>query len=193
MTLLWHPPEKLLMANLRLLRATATNGIFSRLQEEWDQEFGGEDAPPADAYRPMMVHAEEIIACRDGDPKYGIFAVAHCEDGSDIDCAPYEGFVHISHKLPNTSDATLRVLWNLLAPRYQSVEMRSADLARIMTAIVRGALDLSQSHMPARQIKMYLGNSVDREFATTAAAFLETNDASISFAMHRSWLHIQAA
>ena len=46
--------------------------------------------------------------------------------------------------------------------------------------------------MPARQIKMYLGNGVDREFATTVAAFLETKDASISFEVHRSWLHIRA-
>jgi hypothetical protein len=71
------------------------------------------------------------------------------------------------------------------------MDIRAAELARIMTAIVMGAFDLSRTHMPARQIKMYLGNAIDREFATIAAAFLETNDASISFAVHRSWLHIQ--
>jgi hypothetical protein len=166
------------------------NQIFTRLRAEWDTELRLDEAPPTDLYESMMNHAGTIIEQRDGDPKYGIFAVAHCEDGCDVDGPPYEAFVHISHKLPNTSDATLRVLWNLFAPRHQ-MDIRAAELARIMTAIVMGAFDLSRTHMPARQIKMYLGNAIDREFATIAAAFLETNDASISFAVHRSWLHIQ--
>lgn len=181
------------MPILRLLRATKSNQLLNRLRAEWDGELNAsEDAPPIDAYEPMMAHAQAIVDQRDGDKHYGIFAVVHCDDGCEVDRAPYEAFVHIGHKLPNTSDSTLKVLWNLMAPRYQFVDPSAADMARIMTAIVKGAFDLSQSHMPAREIKMYLGNTIDREFATTAAAFFATTDASISFAVRGSWLHIQA-
>jgi hypothetical protein len=182
------------MAILRLLRATKSNGILTRLKAEWDDELGAlEDAPPPDVYEPMMAHADKIVSMPNPDPKYGIFAVAHCNgDDEHTHCAPYEAFVHISHKLPHTSDATLKVLWNLLAPRYQIGEAKPADMARIMSMIVVGAFNLSRTHMPAREIKMFLGNNVDREFATTAAAFLATNDADISFAVRGSWLHIQA-
>lgn len=182
------------MPVLRLLRATKNNNILTRLRAEWDAELAAsEDAPPIDVYEPMMAHADAIVATRDEDARYGIFAVAHCEDGCDTDGPPYEAFVHIGHKLPNTTDATLKVLWNLFAPRYQAGDLSPADMARIMTAIVSGAFELSKSHMPARQIKMYLGNTIDREYATTAAAFLATIDSSISFAVRSNWLHIQAA
>lgn len=39
---------------------------------------------------------------------------------------------------------------------------------------------------------IYLTDNVDREFATTAAAFLATNEADISFAVRGNWLHIHA-
>lgn len=180
------------MAALRLLRATKTNQILDRLRAEWNAQIEAalDDAPPPDAYDPMMDHAQKIIRERDGDRHYGIFAAAHCE--GETDQAPYEAFVHIGHKLPNTSDATLKVLWNLMAPRYQISGPSPADMARIMTTIIMGAFDLSQTHMPARQVKMWLGNGVDREFATAAAAFLATNTPNISFAVRGSWLHIQA-
>ncbi len=133
------------MPVLRLLRATKNNNILTRLRAEWDAELAAsEDAPPIDVYEPMMAHADAIVATRDEDARYGIFAVAHCEDGCDTDGPPYEAFVHIGHKLPNTTDATLKVLWNLFAPRYQAGDLSPADMARIMTAIVSGAFELSK-------------------------------------------------
>jgi hypothetical protein len=173
---------------LAFVRVTVENQIFPTLRDEWNAEMSRDgEGPPQDYYRTMMEHAAGIIERRDNDPKYGIFALIQRDDGGIV--VGHDGFVHISHKLPNTSDATLRVLWNLLAPRHQQ-EIDRAKLARITTAFVVGAFELSQTHMPARQIKIFLGNSIDREYATIAAAFLEQNDASISFAVVGSWLHI---
>jgi hypothetical protein len=45
--------------------------------------------------------------------------------------------------------------------------------------------------MPARKIQIYLGNSIDREFAVMAAAFLERTGEQIAFAIKGSWLHIE--
>ena len=174
---------------LTFVRATNENQIFSLLRKEWDVEMEANgDAPPPGLYGSMMGYASEIIERRDGDPKYGIFALLQCDEDGNV--LSYEAFAHISHKLPNTTDSTLRVLWNLLAPRHQLGERRSDELARIMTAIIAGAFDLSQGNMPAREVKVYLGNAIDREFVTIAALFLETRDASISFAVRGSWLHI---
>jgi hypothetical protein len=174
---------------MSFVRATAKNKIFKALRVEWDAEISGDgEGPPQDYYLAMMEHAAAIIERRDDDPKYGIFALLQSDDDGITLC--HDGFVHISHKLPNTTDSTLRVLWNLLAPRHQQ-KNDAAELARITTAIVIGAFELSQTHMPSRQIKFYLGNSIDREYVTIAAAFLEQRDSSISFAVRGSWLHIE--
>jgi hypothetical protein len=39
---------------------------------------------------------------------------------------------------------------------------------------------------------MFLGNSIDREFAVMAAAFLERNGEQIAFAVKGGWLYISA-
>jgi hypothetical protein len=135
----------------------------------------------------MMRHAETIINERCHGSKYGIFIVAEYIGNDKI--SSNHGFAHISHKLPRTSDATLKILWNLIAPRYQ-YSIDEVQIARIMTTFVGGAFDLSRSHMPARKVQIYLGNSIDREFAVMAAAFLERTGDEIGFAIRGSWLHI---
>ena len=172
---------------LKLVKATTENRIFDALKEEWDAQLRLDGAPPPDFYEPMMRHAETIIDERCYDHKYGIFIVT--ENKVKDERVANHGFAHISHKLPRTSDSTLKILWNLIAPRYQYY-VDEVQIARIMTAFVSGAFDLSRSHMPAHKIQIYLGNSIDREFAVMAAAFLERSGEQIEFAIKGSWLHI---
>ena len=173
---------------LKLVKATGENRIFDALKSEWDAQLRLDDAPPPDFYEPMMRHAQTIIDERCCDFKYGIFIVI--EDNAGNEVLANHGFAHISHKLPRTSDSTLKILWNLIAPRYQ-YSIDEVQIARIMTIFVSGAFDLSRSHMPARKIQIYLGNSIDREFAVMAAAFLERAGEQIAFAIKGSWLHIE--
>lgn len=180
--------ERALGMALKLVKATTENRIFDALKSEWDAQLRLDGAPPPDFYEPMMRHAETIIDERCYDSKYGIFIVAEY-NGSDKVLANH-GFAHISHKLPRTLDSTLKVLWNLIAPRYQ-YGIDEVQIARIMTTFVVGAFDLSRSHLPAHKIQIYLGNSIDREFAVMAAAFLERIGEQIAFAIKGSWLHIE--
>jgi hypothetical protein len=172
---------------LKLVKATTENRMFDALKKEWDAQLSLDGAPPPDFYEPMMRHAETIIYERCYDSKYGIFIVTE-HNGRD-EVLVNHGFAHISHKLPRTSDSTLKILWNLIAPRYQ-YSLDEVQIARIMTTFVGGAFDLSRSHMPAQKIQIYLGNSIDREFAVMAAAFLERMGEQIAFAIKGSWLHI---
>ena len=173
---------------LKLVKATTENRIFDALKKEWDAQLRLEGAPPPDFYEPMMRHAETVIDERCYDSKYGIYIVAE-HNGRD-EVFGNHGFAHISHKLPRTSDSTLKILWNLIAPRYQYT-IDEAQIARIMTTFVSGAFDLSRTHMPAHKVQVYLGNTIDREFAVMAAAFLERAGQPIAFAIKGSWLHIE--
>ncbi len=173
---------------MALKLSKATRPSFDVLRTQWDEQLRMEDAPPLDVYEPMMEHAVSVIENRPNDNNYGIYVIKERRCNHPI---IYHGFTHICYKLPQTSDATLKILWKLLAPRLQ-YECDEVQLARIMMTLVAGAFNLSRSHMPARQIKMYLGNSIDREFAVMAAAFLERSGEQIAFAIRAGWLHISA-
>jgi hypothetical protein len=172
---------------LVLRRATPQNHLFAILKSQWDKELSAEDSPE-EFYRPMMAHAESISKENPPDQRYGIFVLL--EEDEDKQVLTCDGLVHINHAWPKTKDATLRLVWNLVAPRFQYLEDLSEDLARIMTAFITESLRLCGTDMRSRELKVYLGNAIDREYATVAASLLETMDDSVSFSVRGSWLHV---
>ena len=173
---------------LKLKRADAKNSLFAVLKGQWDQQLKDKEDAPVEYYEPMMAHAESISKEDPPDKRYGIFILAEeLDDGEGLTC---EGLVHINHAWPKTKDSTLRLVWNLVAPKYQYEEDLSENLARIMTGFITESLELCGSDMPARELKVYLGNAIDREYAVVAASFLESMDAGMSFSVKGSWLHV---
>jgi hypothetical protein len=173
---------------LKLVRVTAENGLFAILKRQWDQELSDGDAP-VEYYEPMMAHAERISNEHPPDTRYGIFVLVENDDkGQILSC---HGMVHINHAWPKSKDATLRLVWNLISPRYQYLQDLTEDLARIMTGFITESLVLCGTDMPSRELKVYLGNAIDREYAIVAASFLESTDSAISFSVRGSWLHIK--
>jgi hypothetical protein len=83
-------------------------------------------------------------------------------------------------------------VWNLIAPKYQyQDEGLAEDLARIMTGFITESLALCGTDMPSRELKVYLGNAIGKEYAVTAAAAMERMDSQLTFAVNGSWLHIK--
>jgi hypothetical protein len=176
---------------LVLRRATPKNGLFKVMKDEWDQQLKTDEDSPAEYYEPMMAHAEKIAGEHPQDPRYGIFVLVE-QDVNDghVSC---HGMVHINHAWPKSKDATLRLVWNLIAPRYQYGEPNSAALARIMVGFIVESLALCGNDMPSKELKIYLGNAIDREYAAIAASILEVTQPDFGFKIHGAWLHIRVA
>ena len=156
---------------LQLVRATCHNGIFRQVSDQWRApnliEYN-DVLEPEDYFPTMMEHAAKIAEEVPPDRKYGIF----CLVGTQADGTPsYEGIVHVNHKLPNTSAATLRMVWNLLAPKY---DYEGAEaLARITASYVLGGIQLCRADMRSSALQMYLTQMVlDRLYASGAVSFL---------------------
>jgi len=175
---------------LQLIRATPDNGLFDELMAAWTPQLRQDDAP-VEYYTPMLDHARKISGEHPQDPRYGIFVLVE-PNGAGTPAA-FEGIVHVNHAWPKLPDATLRLVWNLIAPHYQYEEVVPERIARIMSGFLTEALKLCGNDMPARHVKMYLGNAVDREYAKVAVGFMELSYPGFSFAVRGNWLHISNA
>lgn len=178
------------MGFLRLVRATRDNGVFRNMKAEWGAQLDASDDAPREYYSPMMEHAERISQEHPQDPKYGIFVLTDEDPGTGK--ISHEAMIHINHAWPKTKDATLRLVWNLVAPRYQFDESPGAKIAAIFTGLLTESLTLSGKDMPSKEVKVYLGNALDREYVTIAASFLGNAYPNFAFEVRGSWLHIKA-
>lgn len=172
-----------------LFRATHGNQLFAALRSEWDTQMAHHDDAPIEYYEPYMAHAEHIAGEQPQDPRYGVFILSE-DDGQGSPTTPYEGLVHVNHKLPNTTANEVRLVWSLVAPRYEIEEYDSAQFARLTSGFLRGAIDLCASEMPAPQLRMFLGNAIDRDHACIVAAMLEERDSSLQASLKGAWLHL---
>ena len=173
------------------MRATPDNGLFGQLKIEWAGQLQSDEDAPIEYYTPMMEHAESISGENPQDSRYGIFVLADIDDdGSVLAC---EGLVHINHAWPKSKDPVLRLVWNLIAPKYQYADDLIEPVARIMTGFITESLKLCWDDMPSRELKIYLGNAIDREYATIAASIMQTTNPDFGFAVHGNWLHISVA
>ena len=59
-----------------------------------------------------------------------------------------------------------------------------------MVSFITESLALCGNDMPSRQLKIYLGNAIDREYARIAASILEVTQSDFMFAVRGGWLHI---
>lgn len=173
-----------------LFRATPENQLFECLKREWDSQMEGQDDAPSESYEPFLNHAAGIANEKPQDAKYGVFILAE-DDGHGEPAPPYEGVVHINHKLPKTSAAELRMVWSLIAPKYQVEPFDPRHFARLTAGFLTGGIHLCGTKMPASRMRMYLGNAIDREHAQIVAAMLEERDNTLSVAVKGSWLHLE--
>ncbi len=85
------------------------------------------------------------------------------------------------------------MVWNLVAPRYAYEEVDVTHIASILTAFLRGGLQLCGNEMRANGLKMYLGNAIDRAFARGLIEAIGTSLPKFEFAISAGWLHISWA
>lgn len=153
---------------------------FALLEKEWaeqcahfEDEFSNYSTPSVDFARTI---SNENPPHQNGgvyklDYGHGASAIVH------INCA----------RLPKTEGKTLRVLWLLLAPRFDYEDVEPKVLATITANLILGAVKLAQSD-GAKQVKIHLGNSIDRAYFSAIAVALATQDIFSDPAIRGQWL-----
>lgn len=157
--------------------------LFQQLEKQWQGDCAayGEDFEEYAA--PAVDHARLISAEDPADGRYGIFALR--EEGQ-FACLLHANWA----RLPKTTGKTVRILWILLAPKYDFEDVKPQEVARITAALIVGALTLARTEMNSAHVKIHIGNMLDRQYVTGIAAGLTTQAVFTEAEVRGNWLHI---
>jgi hypothetical protein len=153
---------------------------FDALEANWGEQCATYGDEFGDYARPYVDLARNYSNESPAHPEYGIFALPE-----------NNGIVHIGRaRLPKTQGQTLRVLWLLLAPRYDYEDVPATKLAELTTALVLGVYLLARnSSLKSDHVKIHLGNSVDRSYFTSIAVALGSQGLFKDIEVKGQWLH----
>jgi hypothetical protein len=165
------------------IRLLHNDGTWAELEKQWSDECKAFDAEIENFARQSLSHARSIASEVEPDPRYGIFGLKL--GGS------YSAIIHANRAgLPGTSGWTLRLLWVLLAPRYDFAEITLEEFAGIAASLVHGAVDIACGEMRCDHIKIHLGNLGDRTFFTGVGESLRLARRISTVKIKGNWLHI---
>ena len=178
------PPD---LPHLRLVRADRAR--FGGLEDQWRMQTEAFGEHFEDFAAPFIDHAREIANGRVNTPAYGIYLL---EGGEG-----YEALAHLNAaRLPGTVGRTLRLLWVLLAPKYDYQDTTPETLSHISTAFIWEPLRLaSEPNNPlgAEHVKIHLNNLTDRSFFVGIASALQGASGLRDVAVRGNWLHLSRA
>lgn len=173
------------MAELALVKATSENGLMARVLAAWDKQAAAHKLPPA-ALDAIRNYEGQLQPGKD----YGVYIV--CQTSRSGGGAPYEGLVHINRAYPKSPKPILRLIWSRLAPKYEWSDDPVTDHARIFSAVIGGALRLSQSELTSSEVKLYLPGHIDRAYGKGLAASLTMMpDMPFDTRVRGNWLHFE--
>lgn len=172
---------------MQLVRVDASNGIFDKIKQQWAgqcDEYGEQ----FDEYAaPSIAHAQEIADGKLCTDKYGIYTL--------VDDAQFELIGHFNlARLPRTAGVTLRVVWVLMAPKYDYADVTPDVLAHVSSGLLAETIMLSKGQtepsMKAEHIKIHLTNIADRRFFAGAAYTLKGSRSLADVEIRGNWLHM---
>lgn len=157
------------------------DGSFELLLNEWERECNYYGEEFSEYAAPHIEHARKICAETPRDPRYGIY-------GIDID-GRHECICHVNvANLPGTTGKTLRVVWVLLAPRYDHGDVSAQAIGALAGDLLNGSLDVAKE-AGATAIKLHLSGIGDYSyFAGVVHGIGRT--IPLEFAIRGNWLHI---
>ncbi|MCA1908928.1 MAG: hypothetical protein LDL39_11265 [Magnetospirillum sp.] len=174
--------------NFSFCRATNENGLFRSLECEWLQQIKKYETGLEEEYEsPYMEHARKIVSETPPDPRYGIFVLTN---DAATDGERHVAMAHVNHAWPGTSHATLRMVWIVLAPRFDFEDVSPDVVGDVVAAFLYKGIALCEKEMLSEAMKMHLGNMVDRQFAQGLVLGLR-RDSPLEVEVRGNWLHIE--
>src|SRR3954468_3356170 len=109
---------------MKLLRVDNENVLFRDIEQQWSRQCDEYGAEFDEFAAPAIEHAKEISDGKLLTNQYGVYTL--------IDDDQFELIAHLNTvRLPGTVGVTLRVLWILIAPKYDYVDVSADILARV--------------------------------------------------------------
>lgn len=160
-------------------------GLVS-IRSEWDSQCKIFDASMAEYAPSFMEHANRIVFDETRNQDYSIFSAS-----LDGECAC---ILHVNRaRLPGATGLTQKVMWILLAPKYDFLDVTPEIVSAVATEVINGAIELCRSEGRSEHIKIHLGNMADRQFFTGFAFVLQNQKSLKDVAIHGNWLHMSLA
>lgn len=159
--------------------------VFSALKSQWSSQceaFGEE----IDSFATIsMDHALRIVEEGSGNQDYSIYSTLM--DGN------HECILHVNKaRLPKSDGVTQRIMWVLLAPKYDYGTVNANDIAKVASEVVLGAIALCKNDR-SQHVKIHIGNLGDREFFAGVANALRSFGTLKEVEFRGNWLHISLA
>ena len=93
--------------------------------------------------------------------------------------------------LPKTQGRTIRVLWVILAPKYDFSSQSEEETSKVAESLIFGAVQLARtSPSEAQNVKIHCGNVVDRQYFVGVASTLRALQTFKESEVKGNWLHI---
>jgi hypothetical protein len=175
---------------MKLIRADRTNSVFRELEKSWLEQCESYGDSYEEYSTPYIEHARNIANEEIPDRRYGIYALKNNEE--------FELLAHFNAaRLPKTEGRTLRVVWVLLAPKYDYDDIGADVLASLASGLFTATLELAQGlaepNMQADHVKVHLTGMADRRFFAGFAYALQGSQNLKDVAIRGNWLHMTRA
>ena len=159
---------------------------FKKIVADWSDQCSQFDEDFSDFAVHSISHAKEIVDGKHEGKKYGIFTL---NSGGE-----YHLLAHLNvAPLPKTTGTTLRILWILLAPKYDFDDTPADRLASMVADLFASAIELSSESngfMEADHVKVHLSGIADRRFFAGMAYGFERDGKMMDVAIRGNWLHM---
>ena len=160
--------------------------LFAKIKNSWTNQCEKYDEEIENYASNSMDHAKRIVEEGSAGQDYSIFCA---EVDNDFAC-----ILHVNRaKLPGTTGVTQKVMWVLLAPKYDFETISAEDVAQVAFAVVSGAIDLCKEEGRSQHVKIHVGNMGDREFFAGIAFGLKSNGNLSDVEIRGNWLHMSIA
>ena len=171
---------------MTLTLVTSENNGFEKIETAWNEQCQSFGEDFADYATPALDHAKKIINDGVNGQDYAIYA--NIRDGE------YDCIMHVNcTNLPKVDGKTQKVMWVLLAPKYDYEDVDPQTLAAIASDIIHGAIGLCENGKRSRHVKIHLNNIGDRRFFLGVAYGLKTAKELVDVAVRGNWLHLTLA
>ncbi len=173
---------------MRLLRAEADTGVFQELEAQWRGQCEELNELYDEFAGPSLDHARRVASDPLRKETYAIYAL---QDST----GEYVCLSHINvARLPGTAGRTLRVVWVLMAPRYDYEEIAPDTMAQLVAGLFELVIDLASGgqdeRMAAEHIKIHLTGLGDRRFFGPAVQHLKSSEILQDVETRGNWLHL---
>jgi len=158
------------------------NQVLSIIESQWDKDLDEFDAVHPARCRGAIARAKDCLDTK-ADHNVHPYAVIDSSEG-------YEAIILLSHAMPNTHKAWLKMLELTLRPRYAADGM-ACDLDNLIdigACVIADLYDLSSDEHKSDKIKIYGDSLMDARIWRAVAKRIDAATVPFELSHHGQWL-----